>query len=61
MQQTYGAFCRYTPLIFLPNLSYSYVYININEYLNDIIRIFNHFSQMALSQLLFGTKFCRIR
>ena len=23
--------------------------------------MFNHFSQMALSQLLLGTKFCRIR
>ena len=39
----------------------SYVYINIHEYLNEIIRIFNHFSQMALSQLLLGIKSCRIR
>ena len=50
------------PLNFSTNLFLiSYVYINIHEYLNEIIRIFNHFSQMALSQLLLGTKFCRIR
>ena len=39
----------------------SYVYISIHEYLNEIIRIFNHFSQMALSQLLLATKSCRMR
>ena len=62
MQQTYRTFCRYTPLIFLPNFFLiSYVYINIHEYLNEIIRIFNHFSQMALSHFLLGTKSCRIR
>ena len=60
-QQTYRTFCRYTPLIFYHFLLISYVYINIHEYLNEIIRIFNHFSQVALSQFLFGTKFCRIR
>ena len=35
--------------------------MNIHEYLNEIIRIFYHFRQMALSQLLLGTKSCRIR
>ena len=39
----------------------SYVYINTHAYLNEIIRIFNQFSQMALSQLLLGTKSYRIR
>ena len=34
----------------------SYVYINILEYLSKIIRIFNNFGQMAMPQLLFGTK-----
>ena len=29
-----------------------YVYINIHEYLSEVIRIFN--------QLLFGTKFCSL-
>ena len=29
----------------------SYVYINIHEYLKYKIRIFNHYSQMAMSQL----------
>ena len=38
----------------------SYVNINILEYLDKIIRIFNHFHQMAMSQLLFGTKFCSL-
>ena len=62
MQQTYRTFCRYTPLIFLPfSFPISYVYINIHEYLNEIIRIFKIFSQMALSQLLLGTKSCKIR
>ena len=52
----------YTLLIFLPIFFLiSYDYINIHEYLNEIIHIFNHFSQMALSQLLLGTKSCRIR
>ena len=36
----------------------SYVYINILEYLK--IRIFNQFRQIAMSQLLFGTKFCSL-
>ena len=38
----------------------SYVYINIHKYLNEIIRIFNHFVQMAMFQLLFDTKFCSL-
>ena len=61
MQQTYRTIGGYTPLIFLPFFLISCVYINIHEYLNEIIRIDNHFSQMALSQLSLGTKSCRIR
>ena len=38
----------------------SYAFIHIYEYYNEKIRIFYHFDQMALSQLLFGTKFCKI-
>ena len=31
----------------------SSVYINIPEYLNKIIRIFNHFGQMAMSHFFY--------
>ena len=59
-QKTYTLFCMYTPLFFLPSFLISYVFINIHEYLNEIIRIFYHFDQMAMSQLFFGTKFYKI-
>ena len=48
------------PYFFLPSFLISYVFINIHEYLNEIIRIFYHFDQMAMSQLFFGTKFSKI-
>ena len=35
----------------------SYAFIHIHEYLNYKIRIFYHFDQMAMSKLLFDTKF----
>ena len=38
----------------------SYDFIHIHEYLNHKIRISYHFDQMAMSQLLFDTKFCKI-
>ena len=49
----------------LPYFSYlfyliSYAFIHIHEYLNYKIRIFYHFDQMAMSQLLFDSKFCKI-
>ena len=39
----------------------SYVFINIHEYLNKIIRIFNLFGQIAIYQHLFCTTFCSAR
>ena len=49
------------PLIFFYLFSlFSYAFIHIHEYLNYKIRIFYHFDQMAMSQLLFDTKFCKI-
>ena len=39
---------------------FSYAFILIHEYLNYKIRIFYHFDQMAMSQLLSDTKFCKI-
>ena len=47
----------YTTLFFYQFCLVSYVYINIHEYLNLIISIFNHFSEMIMSQLLLGTNF----
>ena len=38
----------------------SYAFIHNHEYFNDKIRIFYHFDQMAMSQLLFDSKFCKI-
>ena len=41
-------------LVYNLNFSTNFVkclYINIHEYLNTIIRVFNHFGQMAMSQL----------
>ena len=38
----------------------SYAFIYNHENLNYKIRIFYHFDQMAMSQLLFDTKFCNI-
>ena len=38
----------------------SYAFIHIHEYLNYKIRIFYHFDQMAMSQLLFDSKVCKI-
>ena len=46
-QKTYTLFCMYTPLMFLP-------------YLNEIIRIFYHFDQMAMSQLYLVPSFVRL-
>ena len=38
----------------------SYAFIHIHEYLDYKIRIFYHFDQMTMSQLIFDTKFCKI-
>ena len=38
----------------------SYAFIHIHEYLNYKIRIFYYFGQMAMSQFLFDSKFCKI-
>ena len=38
----------------------SFAFIYIREYLIYKIRIFHHFDQMAMYQLLFDNKFCKI-
>ena len=55
-----GNFVAITPLFFLSIFSVSYAFIHIHEYSNYEIRKFYHFDQMAMSQLLFDTKFCKI-
>ena len=47
-------------LIFYQFCLMSYVYINIHEFFNEIIRIFIHVHQITMSQLIFGTKSCSL-
>ena len=53
-----GNFVAIPPFFYLFSLI-SYAFIHIHEYLKYKIRIFYHFDQMAMSQLLFDTKFCK--
>ena len=55
-----GNFVAIPPYFFYLFYLISYAFIHIHEYLNYKIRIFYHFDQMAMSQLLFNSKFCKI-
>ena len=55
-----GSFVGIPSLCFYHFCLIFYVYININKY-SKIIRIFHHFGQNAISQLLFGKKSCSLR
>ena len=55
-----GNFVAIPPYFFYLFYLISNAFIHIHEYLNIKIRIFYHFDQMAMSQLLFDTKFCKI-
>ena len=55
-----GNFVAIPPSFFYLFSLISYAFIHIHEYLNKKIRIFYHFDQMAMSQLLFDTTFCKI-
>ena len=55
-----GNFVAIPPYFFYIFYIISYAFIHIHEYLNYKIRIFYHFDQMAMSQLLLDNKFCKI-
>ena len=55
-----GNFIAIPPYFFYIFYLISYACIHIHEYLNYKIRIFYHFDQSAMSQLLFVIKFCKI-
>ena len=55
-----GNFVAIPPYLFYLFSLISYAFIHIHEYLNYKIRIFYHFDQMTMSQLLFDTKICKI-
>ena len=55
-----GNFVAIPPYFFYLFYLISYAFIHIHEYSNYKIRIFYHFDQMAMSQLLFDSKFCKI-
>ena len=55
-----GNFVVITSYFFYLFYLISYAFIHIHEYLNYKIRIFYHFDQMAMSKLLFDTKFFKI-
>ena len=52
-----GSFVAIPPLFFYLFSLISYAFIHIHDYLNYKIRIFYHFDQMAMYQLLFDIKF----
>ena len=55
-----GKFEAIPPYFFYLFYLISYAFVHIHEYLNYNIRIFYHLDQMAMSQLLFDSKFCKI-
>ena len=55
-----GNFVAIPPYFFYLFSLIFYAFIHIHKHLNYKIRILYHFDQMAMSQLLFDTKFCKI-